>query len=70
MIIRPVKFIENENENKNASGGTCARGAKRPRVGVFTRCVFVFVFVLIYVEFDLLRNFTFLTRCSVAVEFN
>ena len=35
----------NENENKNASRGTCARGAKRPRVGVFTCCVVVFVFV-------------------------
>ena len=42
----------NENESKNASGGACARGAKRPRVGVLTRCVFVFVFVLIYVEFE------------------
>ena len=28
--------------------GTCARGAKRPRVGRFTRCLFVFA--LIYVE--------------------
>ena len=35
----------NENESKNASGGACARGAKRPRVGVLTRCVFAFVFV-------------------------
>ena len=24
----------NENESKNASGGACARGAKRPHVGV------------------------------------
>ena len=35
----------NENESKNASGGACARGAKRPRVGVLPRCVFAFVFV-------------------------
>ena len=40
---------QNENENKNASGGTCEGGAKRPPVGCFTRCVFVFVFVSIYV---------------------
>ena len=39
----------NENESKNASGGACARGAKRPRVGVLPRFVSVFVFVLIYV---------------------
>ena len=39
---------ENESENKNASGGTCARGAKRPRVGRLPRCVFVFA--VIYVE--------------------
>ena len=39
----------NENESKNASRGACARGAKRPRVGVLTRFVSVFVFVLIYV---------------------
>ena len=42
------KFDVNYSENKNASGGTCARGAKRPRVGRFTRCVSVFA--LIYVE--------------------
>ena len=35
----------NENESKNASGGACARGEKRPRVGVLPRCVFAFVFV-------------------------
>ena len=29
----------------DASGGACARGVKRPRVGVLTRCVFAFVFV-------------------------
>ena len=40
---------ENESENKNESGGTCEGGAKRPHVGVFTRCVSDFVFVLIYV---------------------
>ena len=39
----------NQNDTKNASGGTCARGAKRPRVGVFPRCIFGFIFVLIYV---------------------
>ena len=44
---------ENENDNRNESGGACAGGAKRPRVGVFTRCVFVFVFVSMYVQFDL-----------------
>ena len=53
MIIRPVKFIENENESENESGGTCEGGAKRPPVGSFTRFVFgfVFVFVLISVKF-------------------
>ena len=35
----------NENESINASGGACAMGTKRPRVGVLTRCVFAFVFV-------------------------
>ena len=35
----------NEYESKNASGGACARGVKRPRVGVLTHCVFAFVFV-------------------------
>ena len=44
-----LNINSNENESKNASGGACARGAKRPRVGVLTRCVFVFVSVLIYV---------------------
>ena len=39
----------NENESKNASGGACARGAKRPSVDVFKRYVFAFVFVSIYV---------------------
>ena len=40
---------QNENESRNASGGTCEGGAKRPHVGVFTRCVSDFVFILIYV---------------------
>ena len=46
--------IKNKNKNKNASGGPCARVAKRPRVGRFPRCVFVsvFVFVLLYVSFE------------------
>ena len=39
---------QNEKENKNAIGGTCARGAKRPRVGRFTSCFFVVA--LTYVE--------------------
>ena len=39
----------NENENGNECGGTCEGGAKRPPVGCFPRCVFSFVFVLIYV---------------------
>ena len=43
---------ENENENKseseneNESGRTCARGAKRPRVGRFSRYRFRFRFNL------------------------
>ena len=48
---------ENESENKNESGGTCEGGAKRPRVGCFTR--FVFVFVLIYVSFKLRKKKVF-----------
>ena len=41
---------QNANKNKNPSGGTRDGGAKRPSIGCFTHCVFVFV--LIYVEFE------------------
>ena len=52
MIIRPVKFIENENENKNATGEDTYAGALRaPRAGS-PACVFGFIFVLIYVYFE------------------
>ena len=52
MIIRPVKFIENENENKNATGEDTYAGALRaPRAGS-PACVFVFVSVLIFVSFN------------------
>ena len=53
------KFDVNYSENKNASGGTCARGAKRPHVGVFTCCVIVFFSVFVYVKFvcDYLKPF-------------
>ena len=44
MIIRPVKFIENENENKNATGEDTYAGALRaPRAGS-PACVFVCIF--------------------------
>ena len=46
IIISEIKIWK--AENKNESGGACARGAKRPRVGVLTRFVSVFVFVLIF----------------------
>ena len=43
MIIKPVKFIE--NENKNATGEDIYAGALRgPRAGSPT-CIFVIVFV-------------------------
>ena len=58
MIIRPVKFIENENENKNATGEDTYAGALRaPRAGS-PDCVFVFVFVFVYVKFELRKDLT------------
>ena len=49
VIIRPVKFIENENENKNATGEDTYAGALRtPRAGS-SACVFAFLSVLMYV---------------------
>ena len=47
---------QNENETGNKSGGTCEKGAKRPLVGVtvFPRFVSGFVFVLIYVYFNVM----------------
>ena len=59
MIIRPVKFIENENENKNATGEDTYAGALRaPRAGS-PDCVIVFVSVFVYVKFvcDCLQPF-------------
>ena len=49
IALLEVAVNPNEDEHKNASGVTCEGGAKRPLVGCFTRCVFVFVFVSIYV---------------------
>ena len=48
---------QNKNENKNAMGEDTYAGALRaPRAG-FPACVFAFVFVSIYVQFEL-RNGT------------
>ncbi len=45
LMIRPVKFIENEIESGNESGGTCEGGANRPPVQVASPLVFAFDFV-------------------------
>ena len=44
VIIRPVKFIENENENKNATGEDTYAGALRAPCAGSPACASVFVF--------------------------
>ena len=43
--VLPVKSKSKQKRNQ----GTCARGSKRPCVGRFPCCVFIFVSVIIYV---------------------
>ena len=47
---------QNENENKNAMGEATYGGALRASLAGSPTCVFTFVFVLIYVKFELIND--------------
>ena len=49
MIIRPVKFIENDNESENETGEYTYGGALRAPLAGSPAFVFAFVFVSISV---------------------
>ena len=56
IFINPCKVNVNQKENESKTqAGEPARGARSAPtpVGCFTRCVFAFVFVLIYVQLEL-----------------
>ena len=60
---KKMKNKKNErNETKRTIGGTCARGAKPPRVGRFTRCSFRFVSFR-FVSFRFVRFVSFCSFC-------